>query len=198
MAMTETPEIKIHLGAELVSVRFAARVSGLAAGVAFAVRPLSQGWTDESRIAGRSNPQNHTDGEARRDMAEWEKQISAITLVVGDLDRSKTFYREVFGLPPLHEEEDLAIFGFKNMYLALRRDPAHQPPGREVLALAEKGLGQFAIRVGDVDAVCAELSEHGVTVISGPADRDWGMRTITFADPDGYIWQIAQDLPTAG
>jgi hypothetical protein len=22
-----------------------------------------------------------------------------------------------------------------------------------------------------------------------------GMRTITFADPDGYIWQIAQDLP---
>ncbi len=37
--------------------------------------------------------------------------------------------------------------------------------------------------------------EHGVTLISGPADRDWGMRTITFADPDGYIWQIAQDLP---
>jgi lactoylglutathione lyase len=45
------------------------------------------------------------------------------------------------------------------------------------------------------DAVRAELDEHGVTLISGPADRDWGMRTITFADPDGYIRQIAQDLP---
>ena len=43
----------------------------------------------------------------------------------------------------------------------------------------------------------AELGEHGVTVISGPADREWGMRTITFADPDGYIWQISQDLPSA-
>jgi len=43
--------------------------------------------------------------------------------------------------------------------------------------------------------VRAELAEHGVRLISGPADRDWGMRTITFADPDGYIWQIAQDLP---
>jgi len=43
--------------------------------------------------------------------------------------------------------------------------------------------------------VRAELAEHGVRLISGPADRDWGMRTITFADPGGYIWQIAQDLP---
>jgi len=32
-------------------------------------------------------------------------------------------------------------------------------------------------------------------VISGPADRDWGIRTITFADPAGYIWEIAQDSP---
>ncbi len=128
-------------------------------------------------------------------MAEWEKQINAMTLVVGDLERSKTFYREVFGLLPLDEEEDLAVLGFTNMYVALRRDPAHQPPGREVLGLAEKGVGQFAIWVEDVDAVRAELDEHGVTLISGPADRGWGMRTITFADPDGYIWQIAQDLP---
>jgi lactoylglutathione lyase len=131
-------------------------------------------------------------------MAEWEKQITAMSLVVGDLERSKTFYREVFGLPPLDEEEDLAILGFKNMYVALRRDPAHQPPGRDVLALAQKGVGQFSIRVEDVDAVCAELGDHGVTLINGPADRYWGMRTVTFADPDGYIWQIAQDLPTAG
>ena len=128
-------------------------------------------------------------------MAEWEKQINAMTLLVGDLERSKTFYREVFGLPPLDEEEDFALFGFKNMYVALRNDPARQPPGREVLALAQQGVGQFSIWVEDVDAVSAELDQHGVALISGPADRYWGMRTITFADPDGYIWQVAQDLP---
>ena len=128
-------------------------------------------------------------------MAEWEKQISAMTLIVGDLERSTAFYQEVFGLLPLDEEENLAIFGFKNMYVALRKDPAHQPPGRAVLNLAQQGLGQFSIRVEDVDAVCAELDAHGVTLISGPADRYWGMRTLTFADPDGHIWQIAQDLP---
>jgi catechol 2,3-dioxygenase-like lactoylglutathione lyase family enzyme len=74
-------------------------------------------------------------------MAGWEKQISAMTLVVGDLERSKTFYREVFGLPPLDEKEDLALFGFKNMYVALRKDPAHQHPGREVLALRRRVSG---------------------------------------------------------
>jgi catechol 2,3-dioxygenase-like lactoylglutathione lyase family enzyme len=128
-------------------------------------------------------------------MAEWERQIFAINLIVGDLERSKTFYREVFGLLPLDEEEDLALFRFKDMYVALRHDPAHQAPPGEVLGLAQKGVGQFAIVVEDVDAVAAELEEHGVTLISGPADRDWGMRTITFADPGGYTWGIAQDLP---
>jgi len=127
-------------------------------------------------------------------MAEWDKQIVAINLIVGDLDRSKTFYREVFGLPPQHEDEDVAVFRFKNMYVMLQHDPAHQAPPGEVSGLAQKGVGQFAIIVEDVDAVRAELDEHGVTLISGPADRDWGMRTITFADPGGYIWEIAQDL----
>ena len=128
-------------------------------------------------------------------MADWEKQIFAINLTVGDLERSKAFYREVFGLPLLDEEEDFALFRFNDTFIALRHDPAHQGPPGEYLGLAQKGVGQFAIVVADVDAVGAELEEHGVKLISGPADRDWGMRTITFADPDGYIWQIAQDLP---
>ena len=128
-------------------------------------------------------------------MAEWEKQIDCINLIVGDLERSKAFYREVFGLPPLHEEEDFAVFRFENTHVELRHDPAHQAPTSEALGWAQKGAGQFGIFVEDVDAVRAELEEHGVTVISGPADREWGMRTITFADPGGYIWEIAQDLP---
>jgi catechol 2,3-dioxygenase-like lactoylglutathione lyase family enzyme len=128
-------------------------------------------------------------------MAAWEKRIFAINLIVGDLERSKAFYREVFGLLPLNEQEDFALFRFTDMYVMLRHDPAHQTPAADVLALAQKGAGQFAIVVEDVDAVAAELEESGVTLISSPADRDWGMRTLTFADPEGYTWGIAQDLP---
>jgi catechol 2,3-dioxygenase-like lactoylglutathione lyase family enzyme len=128
-------------------------------------------------------------------MAEWKKQIGAMTLLVGDLERSKTFYSEVFDLPPQYEDEDSVMFRFKDMYVFFHEDPAHQPPAGEVLDLAQKGVGQFAIIVNDVDAVRAELNEHAVTPISGPANRDWGMRTVTFADPSGYIWEIAQELP---
>jgi lactoylglutathione lyase len=128
-------------------------------------------------------------------VAEWKKQIFAINLIVGDIERSKTFYREAFGLLPLDEEKDFALFRFTDTFIALRQDPSHPAPAGDVLRLAQKGVGQFAVVVEDVDAVGAELQGHGVTVISGPADRDWGMRTITFADPDGYTWGIAQDLP---
>ena len=121
-------------------------------------------------------------------MADWDKEIFAINLIVSDLERSKAFYREVFGLAPLDEWEEGAIFRFKNAFIALRHES-------DVVSLAEKGAGQFAIEVDDVEAVRAELEEHGVTLISGPADRDWGMRTLTFADPDGHTWGIAQDLP---
>ena len=127
-------------------------------------------------------------------MAEWEKQLFAINLIVGDLERSKrSTGRSSAG--PLDEEEDFALFRFKDTFIALRHDPAHQASPGEYLGLAQKGVGQFAIVVADVDAVGAELEEHGVKLISGPADRDWGMRTLTFADPGGCTWGIAQDLP---
>ena len=129
-------------------------------------------------------------------MAVWEKQIAAINLIVGDLERATAFYQQVFGLPLQHQDEETAMFRFKDTYVFLQRGSAHQEePSGEVRDLAQNGVGQFAIIVQDVDAVRAELDEQGVTPISDPADRDWGMRTLTFADPGGNIWEIAQEIP---
>jgi catechol 2,3-dioxygenase-like lactoylglutathione lyase family enzyme len=131
-------------------------------------------------------------------MSEWEKQIGAVNLIVGDLERSKSFYREVFGLSPLHEDDDTAMFRFKDTYVFLQRDADHQDASSsDVLNLAQKGVGQFVIFVDDADAVRAQLEHAGAAIISGPADRDWGMRTLTFADPGGYTWEITQELPSA-
>jgi len=128
-------------------------------------------------------------------MSDWEKEIGAMTLFVGDLDRSKAFYQEVFGLPPLNEEEDSVMFRFKNVLVFLHKSSeVHGPPAGEVLDEALKGAGQFAIIVDDVDAVCAELTKRDVALLSGPMNRSWGMRTVTFADPGGYVWEIAQEM----
>lgn len=131
-------------------------------------------------------------------MAEWKKQIGAINLIVGDLEQSKAFYREVFGLPLLHEDEETAMFRFAETYVFLQRGEAHEDsPSSDVLGLAQTGVGQFVIFVDDVDAVRAELDQAQVAIIGDPADREWGMRTLTFADPGGYTWEITQELPSA-
>jgi catechol 2,3-dioxygenase-like lactoylglutathione lyase family enzyme len=130
-------------------------------------------------------------------VGDWEREIGAMTLLVADLGESKKFYQDAFGLTAQHEDAGSVMFRFKNMYVFLHEAPvAGGPPADTVLELAEAGCGQFAIIVQDVDAVGAELAERGVRVISGPSDRDWGMRTVTFADPSGHVWEIAQ--PVAG
>ncbi len=50
----------------------------------------------------------------------------------------------------------------------------------------------FTIQVDDVDAMCAELTSRGVELLNGPMDRPWGIRTASFMDPGGYIWEIAK------
>jgi catechol 2,3-dioxygenase-like lactoylglutathione lyase family enzyme len=130
-------------------------------------------------------------------MGDWEREIGAMTLLVADLAESKQFYQDAFGLAAQHEDAVSVMFRFKNMYVFLRKAPvADGPPADAVLELAQSGAGQFAIIVDDVDAVSAELADRGVPVISGPRDRGWGMRTVTFADPSGHVWEIAQ--PVAG
>jgi len=127
-------------------------------------------------------------------MSDWERQIGAITLFVPDLDRAAAFYQEAFGLQADRPNPDTAMLKFNDVYVFLHKAAAAQDQVPEVMAEAQKGAGQFAIIVADVDAVCAELTARGVEVITGPADRPWGMRTVTFADPAGHVWEIAQGI----
>jgi uncharacterized glyoxalase superfamily protein PhnB len=40
--------------------------------------------------------------------------------------------------------------------------------------------------------MCAQLTARGVTLLNGPMDRPWGVRTASFSDPGGHIWEIAK------
>ncbi len=130
-------------------------------------------------------------------MSDWPKNIGAITLFVEDVDRAVSFYREAFGLEPAFAEETDAMFRLENTLLFLTK--SSEAPRMIAPAVAgSPGNGPrhvFAIIVDDVDAVCAELTGKGVTLLNGPEDRSWGMRTANFQDPDGYVWEIATELP---
>jgi lactoylglutathione lyase len=124
--------------------------------------------------------------------------VGAITLFVEDPEQAKAFYRDVFGVPAIYEDEDSAAFRFENTIVNLLRAA---PAARELIhpaAIAPREAGsrfQLTIWVDDADAACAELRERGVELLNGPMDRPWGMRTAAFADPDGHIWEVAQQLP---
>jgi catechol 2,3-dioxygenase-like lactoylglutathione lyase family enzyme len=124
--------------------------------------------------------------------------IDAITLFTEDLAGTKAFYQQAFGLPVVFEDENSAVFKFENTVinlLAVTAAPELIEPG----AVAGSDAGsRFVLTVGvtDVDAVCAELARRGVQLLNGPMNRPWGIRTASFADPGGHIWEIAHDLPS--
>ena len=126
-------------------------------------------------------------------MGSWPGGIGAITLFVEDLQESKTFYGEVFGLPVVYEDDNSAVFEFENTLINLLKTTAAVTL-IEPAAVASRDAGaraQFTVGVDDVDAMCAELAKRGVELLNGPMDRPWGIRTASFRDPGGHIWEIA-------
>lgn len=133
-------------------------------------------------------------------MIEALSAVDVITVFVEDLPAVKEFYRTVFGLDIIYEDDTSAVVKFDNVMINLL--PVAQAP--TLIEPATVGGAQagaralFTIAVADTDATCAELKRHGVQLLNGPVNRPWGRRTAAFADPAGTMWEIAQDLPDSG
>ena len=123
----------------------------------------------------------------------WPGGIAAITLFVDDLDAAKRFYQEVFRLPVFYEDDNSAVFKFGETLVNLLQ-AGEAPSLIEPASVAPADAGvrfQFTLEVEDVDAMCDELKRRGVELLNGPMDRPWGVRTASFRDPGGHIWEIA-------
>jgi len=123
-----------------------------------------------------------------------EPRISFVTLGVSDLERSVVFYTEVLGLVRLNRGSEVAFFELGRTWLALY--PRH-------LLAADAGVdddgGSFApfslahnVRTpGDVDELLAQVADGGARIVKPARDTDWGGRSGYFADPDGFLWEVA-------
>ena len=124
----------------------------------------------------------------------WPRNIGAITLFVEDLGAAKQFYHAVFDLPLVFENTDSAVFRIGNTLINLLKiTQANELIEPARVASRESGSRHvFTIEVDDVDAMCAKLVARGATLVNGPMDRPWGIRTASFSDPGGHIWEIAK------
>jgi catechol 2,3-dioxygenase-like lactoylglutathione lyase family enzyme len=149
--------------------------------------------SDRSARTNRRRTEQETNMSTSTERNEWPGSIAAVTLFTEDLEASKRFYQEVFDLPVEFEDDDSAVFRFGETLvnlLAVRE--AHELIEPAVVGSRDSGVRfQFTLGVEDVDAMCAELQERGVELLNGPMDRPWGIRTASFRDPGGHIWEIA-------
>ena len=123
----------------------------------------------------------------------WPEGIAAITLFVEDLTAAKRFYLEVFRLPIHYEDGDSCVFVFgQTLVSLLQTSAAHSLVAPARVVDADSGVRfQFTLGIDDVDAMCEELTARGAELLNGPINRQVGIRTASFRDPGGHIWEIA-------
>ncbi len=108
------------------------------------------------------------------------RALVQVGLTVRDLDRARTFYRDVLGLPLLFEANGMLFFALEGMRLmvGLARDPG-----------APIGGSLLYFDAPDLDAVASELEANGLAFASEAAivartdTHDLKLRE--FFDPDG-------------
>jgi predicted enzyme related to lactoylglutathione lyase len=115
-------------------------------------------------------------------------------LLVADLDRAVTFYRDalgfdcdVYGEPP---DFAVATRNAAVVLLALAPDGTRVVPNWQIV---EKLVDAY-IRVDDADAIYAELQERGAAIDYTIYNAPHGFREFGVQDPDGHDIAFGQPL----
>ena len=122
-------------------------------------------------------------------------QVGYVILFVGDLERSIAFYRDVIGLPFKLRGDGYAEFATGTTRFGLYdRNRLDELTGQGSAAPGSPG-GEVVFVVGDVDGEAERLRAAGARILKGPVDRAWGHRTLHLEDPDGFVVELAQEIP---
>jgi len=117
--------------------------------------------------------------------------LFAITLFVDNLESSIDFYGNKLGLDLVFQDESSALYKCSNTYINLLIKSAVELVAPEPVGTNNGVTAVYTLPFMDVDKAAAELVEAGVKLLNGPIDRPWGVRTVSFQDPSGHTWEIA-------
>jgi lactoylglutathione lyase len=122
-------------------------------------------------------------------------QLGYVILFVRDLERSVAFYRDVIGLPFKLQGDGYVEFATQGAKFGLYdRNRLGELTGQGTDPPDRPG-GEVVFLVEDVDAEAERLREAGATILRGPVDRAWGHRTLHLEDPDGFVVELAGEIP---
>jgi len=121
-------------------------------------------------------------------------KIAIVTLGVADVRRATAFYLAL-GFPPHRDTEgDHVMFRLEGTWLAvyprdLLADDAAVPRGGS--GFSGVTLAHCVASKAAVDATLEEARRAGGAMVKPARDAEWGGYSGYFADPDGYLWEVA-------
>ena len=125
--------------------------------------------------------------------------IATETLIVGDIARSVTFYRDVLGATVLREGEP-TLLRLKNTWIIINKAGGPTDDKPEVIASPPKDLNTLSsflnLRVVDIDRCYRIWGSRGAHFITDPKIHATEKRCY-MRDPDGYLIEVGQTTTTA-
>lgn len=119
--------------------------------------------------------------------------IFAITLLTQDLEQSRDFYGKKLALQEVFKDEVSSVYSAGSTVINLlsvgEAEVLLKPIKYEAAKVGTNSV--YTLKCADVDAAADQLKANGVELLSGPIDRPWGIRTASFQDPSGHIWELA-------
>lgn len=123
-----------------------------------------------------------------------EPRLSFITLGVSDLERSTRFYRDVLRLPTIETSPTISFFELGKTWLSLfPREALAADAGVPAESSGFPGftLAHNVASAEAVDALLAEVADAGARIVKPAKSAEWGGYSGYFADPDGFLWEVA-------
>jgi catechol 2,3-dioxygenase-like lactoylglutathione lyase family enzyme len=128
-----------------------------------------------------------------------EPRISVITLGVSDMQRSFRFYRDGLGFPTnMNPDGGIVLIATSGTRLFLYPNEKLAKDVSDSLKIekckdAFPGFtfGHCARKKEDVDAILSLAEKAGGKIVKAAAAASWGGYSGYFADPDGYLWEVA-------
>src|SRR5215510_10135071 len=115
-----------------------------------------------------------------------DQRISLVTLGVADLARARAFYEALGWSGAKQPDDEICFFQAGGMVFGLWTAlGGHGAPGIEIAHNVRTPAA--------VDELLASAAAAGGTIHRAPEQADWGGYTGAFADPDGYVWEVAHN-----
>ena len=121
-----------------------------------------------------------------------------VNLLVRDVQKSLSFYRNVLKATVRYADNDFAALNLQGTDFMLHADHAydHHPLFERLKAPGPRGTGvELRVMGIDPDAAHRRAATAGAKVVQRPADFQHGWRDVMLEDPDGYVWAVGVEIP---